>query len=288
MAKRLSVYLDLIRILTSIVVLPSHLLPTFHLGPPEPVYGHDAVMFFFVLSGFVIAFVCDTRETRPGAYACFGALCFLNGRRRWLGTLALALLAGPRVIALAPCWLAGVALYHAREKLVLRPSATRVLFAGSVLAFATLNHFELSKVSRIWLRALTNGPSYHLGSSQGLIGDDLLTLAVFANFTAAANLPALLRALDHLRRPVVAAASLTLSVYLYYMPLLVLAVWLFGLSPESGLRGAGAATAVMLPGIELLWPVTDRQRWRLRAWLESFWLRSLRTSQNSPAAPAQS
>ena len=356
MAKRLSVYLDLVRVLAAIAVFLSHVLPAFHVGSSQPVFGHDAVVFFFVLSGFVIAFVCDTRELRVGSYAaarlarlwsvmvpalllglvvyavvgdaapfgrakpplpllssalalifcgegwggsweppyngpfwslnyeawyyaCYGAFCFLKGRARWMGTVALAALAGPRVLALAPCWLAGTMLYHARARLVMRPAMAWAVLVASLLTFAVLNHFEVSKISRGWLKALTHGQSYHLGSSQGLIGDYALTLAVFANFAAAASLPALLQMLEAVRRPVVLAASFTLSLYLYHTPLLVLAVWLFGLSEASGLQGVCAATAFVAVCLVPLWLVTDQQRWRVHAWLVWLGTRRIATEQ---------
>jgi peptidoglycan/LPS O-acetylase OafA/YrhL len=66
-----SVYLDLVRVSAALVVLYSHTnvrLLTTNVLPGEAL-GHSAVVVFFVLSGFVIAYVTDTRETTPADYA---------------------------------------------------------------------------------------------------------------------------------------------------------------------------------------------------------------------------
>ncbi len=65
-----SLYLDIIRFLAAILVVISHAnvryLSTEIL--PLSTHGHLAVMFFFVLSGFVIAFVTDKKENRFSLY----------------------------------------------------------------------------------------------------------------------------------------------------------------------------------------------------------------------------
>jgi peptidoglycan/LPS O-acetylase OafA/YrhL len=69
-----SIYLDAVRFLAAMVVFASHAnYQRFTGGVPlfEPLagLGNDAVMVFFVLSGYVIAHVADTRESRLGEYA---------------------------------------------------------------------------------------------------------------------------------------------------------------------------------------------------------------------------
>lgn len=57
-----SVYLDLVRFGAATVVLLSHVWPLLFPSFPLPWPGHEAVVVFFVLSGYVIAFAAD----RPG------------------------------------------------------------------------------------------------------------------------------------------------------------------------------------------------------------------------------
>lgn len=67
-----SVYLDLVRFSAAIVVLLVHArYDRFTSGwlAPFKNYGNDAVMVFFVLSGFVIAYCIDQKEKNPADYA---------------------------------------------------------------------------------------------------------------------------------------------------------------------------------------------------------------------------
>ena len=71
MNKQTSVYLNLVRFLAATVVFLSHVSGDrfagglfWQIGP----YGNEAVVVFFILSGFVIAYVTDGRETTARAY----------------------------------------------------------------------------------------------------------------------------------------------------------------------------------------------------------------------------
>ena len=69
MDKKLSNYLDIIRVVASFAVLFQHL--SMYNNDVFPVflnYGHFAVMGFFILSGYVIAFVADQREKTFSIY----------------------------------------------------------------------------------------------------------------------------------------------------------------------------------------------------------------------------
>lgn len=76
MTPAFSLYLDLLRLFAALVVLAAHAV--WHAAPgtrwwPDSL-GHNAVIVFFLLSGYVIAFVADTKETTP--------------RRFWVSRLA--------------------------------------------------------------------------------------------------------------------------------------------------------------------------------------------------------
>ena len=64
-----ALYLDLVRVVAALAVLLSHVLPVFGFGKFFPAYGHDAVVVFFVLSGFVIAYACDRKDVTFLDYA---------------------------------------------------------------------------------------------------------------------------------------------------------------------------------------------------------------------------
>jgi peptidoglycan/LPS O-acetylase OafA/YrhL len=72
MNRQLSVYLDLVRVVCASLVVLSHLGHGHLVGGylwPFTFFGNEAVMAFFVLSGFVIAFVTDQREQSLAVYA---------------------------------------------------------------------------------------------------------------------------------------------------------------------------------------------------------------------------
>ena len=72
MSRTLSAYLDLIRFLAAMVVFVAHAAASDLSGEwlqPADQFGHLAVIVFFVLSGFVIAYVADQRETTLKSYA---------------------------------------------------------------------------------------------------------------------------------------------------------------------------------------------------------------------------
>ena len=71
-APGLSLYLELLRLLAATEVVLFHINGFPLLGGHRAAwnaFGHEAVVVFFVLSGFVIAFAAQTREHTPKAYA---------------------------------------------------------------------------------------------------------------------------------------------------------------------------------------------------------------------------
>lgn len=62
MSRAFSLYLDVVRFLAALLVLFYHANWIYHPGFLLTSLGHEAVVIFFVLSGFVIAYVADTRE----------------------------------------------------------------------------------------------------------------------------------------------------------------------------------------------------------------------------------
>jgi len=183
----LSAYLDGMRVLAALSVLIYHCAVIYQV--PEASagrHGEDAVIVFFVISGFVIAYATErspswkhfafvratrvysvglpalllalaitpyigTHQATAGLewtarsfllnllflnwswanavdgpnistwwsltyevwyYALFGALTFLDGRRRVIAVFSIALVAGPKIILLLPCWWFGVLAFR--------------------------------------------------------------------------------------------------------------------------------------------------------------------------------
>jgi peptidoglycan/LPS O-acetylase OafA/YrhL len=68
MPKSLSIYLDLVRLAAAVLVYLQHSILLSDSGVFLGGYGHSAVVVFFVLSGYVIAYVTDAKEREWTAY----------------------------------------------------------------------------------------------------------------------------------------------------------------------------------------------------------------------------
>ena len=74
----LSLYFDVVRFAAAIVVMLSHIWPLIFPHTPLPWPGHAAVVVFFVLSGYVIAFASDRPGLLAGTYATHRAVRILS------------------------------------------------------------------------------------------------------------------------------------------------------------------------------------------------------------------
>ncbi|GGZ09328.1 acyltransferase family protein [Novosphingobium colocasiae] len=97
MNKSLSLFLDLLRLGAALLVLVGHMAEVFALHLPDLIHhsAKEGVAIFFVLSGFVIAFVTDGREKDWRAYA----------RSRYLRMVSVVPLA---LVVLCLCYAIGV------------------------------------------------------------------------------------------------------------------------------------------------------------------------------------
>jgi peptidoglycan/LPS O-acetylase OafA/YrhL len=100
----LSTYLDFVRVGAALVVLLSHAWEAFLPNHQLPWPGHQAVIVFFVISGFVIAHVSATKEKELGDFALSRAV-------RILSVTIPAL-----VLSLAVAWLIGSPLREAFDQ----------------------------------------------------------------------------------------------------------------------------------------------------------------------------
>jgi peptidoglycan/LPS O-acetylase OafA/YrhL len=337
MTPALSRYFDLIRFAAAVLVVLFHAWPIFVPRLEIPFPGHDAVIVFFVMSGFVIAFVTDRKpggalaygmdrltrlwsvaipaillaacvrlvfgaisitDLAPGVaapgqflrdslanlffvadgwgvywpaplnspfwslnyeawyYAIFAAWAFSPARLKWILASGLVLAAGPKVALLLPCWLAGAWLYHARPRFSER--AALLLFAASMCAYALYFWFNIGLVLIVWMEGEWPAMIGSLAQSDRFAGDFIVAAIVTANFAAAANLGRYAAPLFYAERPIRACAGLTLSIYLYHMPLMAL------LYAGLGVRDWRALCIIAV----LIWclgVLTERHRWRLRA-----------------------
>lgn len=308
-----SAYLDLIRFSAAAMVVLYH-LKFLQVGPESvrkfiPSYGHEFVIVFFVLSGYVIAATVHRKRHHrlidyavdraariysvliptllisslvsltlwtqhdPGAgtmpeiplalalnlvflsqswalnafpasnpafwslpyevmyYVLYGCLYFLRGRRRVFWCLLVALIAGPRILLLLPCWLAGVAAYSWRDRLAVNRPVAWLLVASPVLVFGLLSYLRFGSSMRAAME-LQFGTYYaQLAWSADFPKDYISAIFLGLHLVAVRQLDLSLP--QWLERAAASAATLTFTLYLLHFPTIMLTRWWFGSSSTS-------------------------------------------------------
>ena len=99
----ISSYLDVLRIVAALTVALSHYIPVLFGTDPTFIPGNDAVIIFFVMSGYVIAYVSEQRERTLERFAIHRLA------RLWsvlvpslILSLVAAVLVGNQTVAAAP------------------------------------------------------------------------------------------------------------------------------------------------------------------------------------------
>ncbi len=299
MPLHLSLYLDLVRFAAATVVVLGHawlvLFPAYPLHWPGPA----AVVVFFVLSGFVIAYVTDRGTQTPAGYALdrlsrlwsvalpalgfgmilsqfagpsvfspepaypsaawrtaanavflgqtwfldlapplngpfwslnyeawfyaiFGAWTYLPASSRVPVAVIMAIIAGPKILLLMPCWLLGVQLYRTLFRWRWPERTSVLLWVCSLVAAALL--VKSTAPTRIHDAFQARWPEVArlLGYSGYPLTDYLLAILMAINFRAVAYADRLGRVLLPIAKPIRLTASFTLTIYLFHLPLLVL------------------------------------------------------------------
>lgn len=347
-----SAYLDLLRVAAAYFVLLFH-MKKLQLGPENllrliPDHGHDAVILFFVLSGYVIAAATDRKRAsgfreylldrasrvysvalpalllsavlaiffqtllkvaQPYSlsdlavstlsnvfflgqswnwkiwvfynqpywslcyevmyYLGFGVFVFARGWARWFGLLAVALISGPKVLLLLPCWVLGVLAYTYRDSLRLKSVQAIVLgFIVPVLILFALNKVGFGSTVRTVAHELWGDQKANLEFSNDFLIDYVTASLVALNLYAARylNIPFLL----YFKRAIVTAASFSFTLYLLHLPMIFLLTNSLGKNLDG--RYLFALGAVGIPAVcYLLSKVTEQKRHVLRD-LMDVWL----------------
>jgi len=342
-----SIYLDLLRFAAAYFVLLFHLRGK--IGPAEltkfiPNHGHDAVILFFVLSGYVIAATTDRKRDKgykeylldraarvysvaiptlflsallaiflqplldpQGNYPLselaidsianaffvaqswswkkwvyfnqpywslcyevmyylgFGIFVFTTGWVRWVGIAMIALLAGPKVLLLLPCWAIGVLAYTYRDRWVLQPPIA--LFIGFLAPLAILfmlHSIGFGPMARNFSETILGTQKSYLEFSNDFLVDYVTALLVAMNLYSARYITVGFP--DRINSFIRAGASMSFTLYLMHLPLIFLLVNLAGKVQYSMLFLIFALIGIpaICYAISL---ITEKKRPQLRQWL---------------------
>lgn len=152
-------------------------------------------------------------------YAIFGCLVFGRGRLRLLAVAGTALIAGPRIMALAGIWAMGVWLVVDDRLRISRPVTGLALVLSTWLAILWINSSGIDEYVQDRLYDYVPG-WWRLGSSQKVVTDHALGLLVMANFV---GFRACATIFDSTARKILPAvrflAGSTFSLYLFHRPI---------------------------------------------------------------------
>lgn len=349
MSKSFSIYLDLVRFLAACLVYLYHSNQRLLVSDilPASNFGHSSVIVFFVLSGFVIAYITATKENRPASYAAsrisrvysvvlptliltvvldaigrhlypalysypfdkfllrglasllllnevwfisitsfsnvpfwsicyelwyyvaFGIFAFLP-RKTALALLALlALILGPKIVLLAPIWMAGVLLYRWQSPNRMAEAWAWLLVVVSLVGIVIFHQAGVTEWVAEQFKLLV-GSKWHaeFTFSKFFLSDYLLALLVFSNFVGMRRVSFRFEALLLLiERPVRFLAGYTFTLYLLHQPLFLF--WASVIRGDPNGYGYWLLTTAMVAlSVGLVGYFTESKRHLLKRWLE--------------------
>lgn len=349
MNRPFSIYLDAVRFTAAILVYIYHSNQRMLVEDilPASNYAHSSVIVFFVLSGFVIAYITDTKEKTwisytasrlsrvysvavPAVlltvaldgigrhlypeiydypydqillrttsslfmlneiwfvsitsfsnvpywsicyeswyYVLFGVAMFLPGKVGPVVAAIVLLALGPKIMLLAPIWVAGVLLYRWRWLQTLSKPAAVVITLASLVGIVAFHAWEFEAATTAAFKELI-GQRWHANFtfSKFFLSDYVLTLLVFANFAGMRIVaPMVANGFIMVERPVRMLASYTFTLYLLHQPLFLF--WAAVLRGDpTGYSYWWATTALVALSVLIVGYFTEMKRHSLRQRLE--------------------
>lgn len=200
-------------------------------------------------------------------YVLFAACTFFEGKRRVFLIAAICLLLGPKILLLAPIWGLGVLIYRWKALQKLSEPVGMGLWIASLLALWLFHRYALTEYFSEMLK-IAIGAEWHrqMTFSKLFIGDYLLGIIFAANFVG-------FRAIAHrfeplllfCKRPIVALAAYTFTLYIFHQPLILFWGSVWQMNPHQPYFYAAvllsAAFSIFLIGL-----VTEGKRHLWKAW----------------------
>lgn len=194
-------------------------------------------------------------------YVIFGAMLFMRDAGRWIAVALVGVMVGPRILALLPIWLMGLAAYRISASGRVGRPLGMLLFAGSVL---------LIIAHQVW--KATHGAL--LPFAPDLLMMPQITDRYVTGILVAIHLvgfsvigAAFIRPLAALATPIRWLAGATFTIYLFHLPLAQLLASIVPWPPEAWqtrLVMLGGSLLIMLAIAEF----TERRKDMWRRWCE--------------------
>ena len=228
-------------------------------------------------------------------YALFAAIFFTRRVRRMLLVALGAILAGPKILILAPCWAAGAVLHavwmRGRVSLISRRAAV-ALIVTPVFAYFVLQLIgapdALYALTAQWMQIAE--PSYVLGFSNEFLWNYVIAGLVVAHLTgiiAAADLAP--RLSQHLAKAIRWPAERSFALYLFHYPVLSCTAALLPLDRQSLTQNL-LLFVIALAASYGLAEITERRLYAWRRWTDAVWAMISKFAggiEAKPAAPSE-
>lgn len=207
-------------------------------------------------------------------YIAFAIAVFAPARVAFAVLSLLALLLGPKIVLLAPLWIAGVVLHRWHRLQEIGLGTAWALVVLSVVGIIAFHAIDVQALGTAWLKSWLGAKLLvQLTFSQFFITDYLLGCFVFINFAGMRVVSRQLQPFfDAVAGPVRFLAGYTLTLYLLHQPLFLF--WGAVLRGDpTGYGNWAAITALTVLSVGLIGHFTESRRHRLRAWTEKVLLR---------------
>jgi peptidoglycan/LPS O-acetylase OafA/YrhL len=197
-------------------------------------------------------------------YILFGVWRFCRPDWRIAGVVLIAALFGPRIVAMFPMWLLGLACYRAGQSLSVGRRVGWLMTVGSagiIVALATVRYDT----------GIFTGASGMMQHSLVQIAEDYLVACLFAlHIVGVSAVASDFAWITRFRRAIRWSAGATFSVYLFHHPiLLVLSAWLPWPKPSWVFRATLILGTVAI--VFALAEVTERRRQIWRRLFDRLW-----------------
>lgn len=210
-------------------------------------------------------------------YAGFALFFYFGSRWRYLAITLLALLAGPKIVLLAPIWVAGIWLYRLdTARFLSRRGACALALGAAAAGVAYIATPVREFFPELVLRALGPELRRELSHSQNFVGNYVLAAIVFLHLLgmkqASGAIGPMLR---HYAAPIRSVASFTFALYLFHQPL----IYVWGAAINGDPSGYGLAATISLAvaaSVFLLGHLTEAFRLALKAALSPPRVKSIR------------